>query len=116
MQQARFEIFRGHNSLFQFRLLDLNDKLLLSGGSYFYKPGCYVGIAALRTCSPAEFVRDDVAYRYSFSIENATGETFGQGPSYFTQAARDQAMQRVMQVMAHAPVVCLNRGKKKAAS
>ena len=107
MPHPKFELFRGKDDQFYFRLKTRNGETILASEGYTSKAGCQNGIEFVKTNAP-----DDSRYakkiysddHYYFLLVAPNGETIGRSELYTTEGARENGIQSVKTNAPTAPV------------
>jgi len=107
---ARYEIFKGSNSQFYFRLYAVNNRIILQSEGYIQKAGAQNGIQSVRTNSPF-----DSRYRRLtssrgkpyFTLNAENGKVIGVSEEYESLSNRDNGIESVKKNGPTAPVVDL---------
>ncbi len=87
MYNPKFQIYRGDNDRYYFRLMALNGKIILSSEGYVGKAGCENGIASVKenTLIDARYRRKTSADgQHYFNLVAANGEVIGTSETYDT--------------------------------
>ncbi|UCH63454.1 MAG: YegP family protein [Fidelibacterota bacterium] len=98
MDNPKFQIFRGENDEFYFRLRARNGEIILQSEGYVNKAGCINGIASVKENAP-----DDEHYKREtaddgqlyFVLVAANGEPIGTSEMYTTDQARENGIEAV---------------------
>ena len=96
---GKFELFKGKDGQFYFRLKAVNGENILSSEGYKAKASCQKGIASVRKNAPDEnrYKRNTSdTGKFSFSLKAANGEIIGTSQIYKTEAGREKGIQSIM--------------------
>ena len=107
MADGHFEIFKGKDSQFYFRLRAENGKIILGSEGYTSKSGCQNGINSVKVNSEFEdsFERREAKRgEFFFVLIAASGEVIGVSETYKSRAAMDNGIEVVMRGSPDAPV------------
>lgn len=107
MKFPKFEIYKGKNDQFYFRLFAKNGENILGSEGYTSKQGCENGIESVKTNSP-----DDERYerntasngKFYFNLTAANKQVIGTSQMYTTDRARDNGIEAVKENAPDAPV------------
>jgi uncharacterized protein YegP (UPF0339 family) len=103
----KFQIFRGANNEYYFRLRARNGEIILASEGYTSKQGCLDGIASVKHNAPfRERYNLLTAFSgdYYFVLKAANGQAIGMSEMYTTVIARENGIVSVMQNAPIAPV------------
>lgn len=106
----KFEVFKGKDGHFYFRLLDDAGKVILTSEGYVTKQGCMKGIDAVRRNSvvPRRFRAKESEDRKSYFILKAgNGEVIGRSGLFPNREARDRGISLMAESVGVAPVEVL---------
>lgn len=95
MYNPKFQIFRGDDDQYYFRLIALNGEIILHSEGYVGKAGCKNGIASVKenTLINARYRRKTSADgQHYFNLVAANGEELGTSEMYSTADARDNGI------------------------
>ena len=106
MENPKFQIFKGTNDEFYFRLRAGNGEPILASEGYKAKQGCENGIASVKENAP-----NDERYKrltssndqYYFNLTAANHEIIGTSEMYTTEEARDNGIEAVKRDAPNAP-------------
>ena len=107
MKDSKFQIYRGQDEQFYFRLRSSNGEIILSSEGYVSKSGCSAGInsvkqnSALDSQFKREISKDNNNY---FVLISSNGEIIGASEIYSSDAARDKGIDAVRDTASNAPV------------
>jgi uncharacterized protein YegP (UPF0339 family) len=107
MAKARFEIFKGKDEQFYFRLVAANNEPILRSEGYTAKAGCKNGIESVKTNAPLDerYQRKTSANgQFYFSLVAGNGEVIGTSETYTTESARDNGIEAVKRAAAVAEI------------
>ena len=99
--RAVFQVFRGKDHQFYFRLRAGNGEIILSSEGYRTKHGCQKGIDSVRHNAPLSERYERRATRagqFSFILKAANHQVIGTSEGYTTPARRQAGIQAVMRV------------------
>ena len=107
MSNPKYQIFKGENNQYYFRLRAENGEIILASEGYVAKDGCENGIESVKENAP-----QDERYRregsedeqYYFNLVAANGEIIGTSEMYTTEQARDNGIEAVKRVAPDASV------------
>ena len=101
-----FEIFKGHEGEFYFRLKGASGEPILSSQSFATKTGAEHGVDAVRINAPihAHYDRRQTTDGFSFVVKSVAHQVIGRSELYATAAARDAGMLTVKSDAAEAAV------------
>ena len=100
---GKFEIFKGSNSQFYFRLKSGNGEIILASEGYTTKANCENGVNSVRNNAEtdANYTRfNDQAGKPRFNLKAANHEIIGASQGYSSTQARDNGIESVK---SHAP-------------
>lgn len=103
--RAVFQVFRGKDGQFYFRLRAANGEIILSSEGYRTKSGCRSGIQSVRQNAPlpGRYWRSEASDgQYYFNLTAANHQVIGASEGYTTPAGREAGIQAVMRVAPHA--------------
>ncbi|HEX8428946.1 YegP family protein [Hymenobacter sp.] len=91
-----FEIFRGKNADFYFRLKAGNHEPILQSEGYTTLAACENGVSSVKKNAPDDdrYTRRD-GNSFSFVLKAANGQTIGQSEGYTTASSRDNGIEAV---------------------
>jgi len=94
---GKFEIFRGDDRQYYFRLKAANGESILASEAYRSKASAENGIAAVRVDATLErrYERRRSPAGYSFVLKGANGEPMGRGEVYESSSGRDSGIESV---------------------
>lgn len=103
----KFEIYKGKNDEYYFRLFAKNGENILGSEGYTSKQGCENGIESVKKNSP-----DDERYekktasngKFYFNLTAPNGQVTGTSQMYTTERARDNGIEAVKKTAPDAPV------------
>ena len=103
----KFEIYKGKNDEYYFRLLAKNGENILNSEGYKSKQGCENGIESVKSNSP-----DDERYERNtasngklyFNLTAPNNQVIGTSQMYTTEQARDNGIEAVKRNAPNAPV------------
>jgi hypothetical protein len=101
ISRAVFQVFRGVDGQYYFRLCAANGEIILSSEGYRAKRACHKGIASVRqnALRDERFVRAETRDgQYSFVLNAANHQVIGSSESYTTPAGREAGIRAVMRV------------------
>lgn len=107
MNNPKFQIFKGNDNQYYFRLRARNGEIILGSEGYVAKTGCKNGVATVKENAP-----DDENYdrrtatnnQYYFVLKAANGEIIGTSELYTTREARENGIEAVKDTAPDAPV------------
>ena len=105
--RAVFQIFRGKNGQYYFRLRAANGEPILSSEGYLAKPSCRKGIKSVRQNAPLleRYERRETRNgQHYFVLKAANHRVIGASESYTTPAGRESGIEAVMRVAPQAGV------------
>lgn len=108
---SKFEIFKGTNFQYYFRLKASNGEQILSSESYVTKQGCQNGIASVKANAPfdSNYRRLDKANDYRFNLVGNNYEIIARSSEgYRTSQNREYAIAIVKRDAPSAPVYDLS--------
>jgi hypothetical protein len=97
--RAVFQVFRGADGQYYFRLRAANGEIILSSEGYRAKRACHKGIASVRQNALLDerFVRGETRDgQYSFVLRAANHQVIGSSESYTTPAGREAGIRAVL--------------------
>ncbi|MDX2002328.1 MAG: YegP family protein [Chitinophagales bacterium] len=103
----KYQIFKGQNDQYYFRLKAGNGETILSSEGYTTKQSCEAGIASVRVHSPFDenYVRlTSSNSQYYFNLRAKNWEVIGKSETYTTSYARDNGIDAVKREGPFAPV------------
>ena len=94
----KFQIFKGANDEFYFRLKASNGQIILASEGYTAKANAHNGIDSVKTnAKPERFDKKNSANgQYYFNLKAANGEIIGTSEMYTSEAGRDNGIQSVI--------------------
>lgn len=101
---ARYELFKGNDDQFYFRLIAANGEQIIRSEGYVSKQGAQNGINSVRVNSPldARYERkDSLNYQYYFVLKGGNWEVIGVSQMYTTRDGRETG---ITSVKANGPV------------
>ena len=101
MDNPKYQIFKGTNDQYYFRLRAENGEIILASEGYVSKDGCENGISSVKenATSDERYKREDSDDRqYYFNLVAANGEIIGTSEMYTTEQARDNGIEAVKRV------------------
>jgi uncharacterized protein YegP (UPF0339 family) len=104
---AKFEIFKGTNSQFYFRLKSGNGEQILASEGYLAKASCLNGVQSVKTHAPydANYRRLTSSDSKDYFTLNATnGQVIGVSQMYSSKQGRDNGIAAVKRDAPSAPV------------
>lgn len=106
MKNPKYQLFRGINKEYFFRLRAANGEIVLASEGYKAKAGAENGIESVRVNSPidARYQTTDNPGSYYFNLRAANHEIIGTSETYTTSAARDHGIEVVKRIAPEAPV------------
>jgi len=104
---AKFEIFKGSNSEFYFRLKAGNGERILGSEGYSTKQGCNAGITSVKNNAgtDARYERKkSVNDKHFFVLKAANGEVIGKSELYESSAGMENGIASVKSNAPSAPI------------
>jgi len=104
---ARYELFKGTDKQFYFRLIAENGEQILRSEGYVSKQGAQNGINSVRVNSPldGQYEREVATNdKYYFVLKGGNWEVIGVSQMYTTREARETGIASVKANGPHAPV------------
>lgn len=104
MKQPKFELFKGRNEKYYFRLKAANGEPILASRAYRSKTGAMHGIASVMENASVDerfFVRVSSDLKYYFVLRSKGGQTIGWSELYQSKQGRNHgidAVQRAVRV------------------
>lgn len=108
MRFPKFQIFKGNNDQFYFRLYASNGQQVLASQGYASKAGCQNGIESVRKNAPdaANFEPKEAANgQFYFNLLAANKQVIGASQMYAGKAGRDNGIAAVQRAAAAAAAV-----------
>lgn len=105
-----FEVFKGNDDQYYFRLRAANNEIVLSSEGYVSKDGCLNGIKSVKSNAPLidhYQKKKSSDNQYYFLLMAANGKLIGNSEMYTTEAARDHGIDVVHDVAPEADVEIL---------
>lgn len=105
-----FEVFKGNDNQFYFRLRAANNEIVLTSEGYVSKDGCLNGVKSVKSNAPiVEHYQKKKSSnnQYYFLLVAANGQIVGNSEMYTTAAARDHGIEVVHDVAPQARVEIL---------
>ena len=93
-----FEVYKGNDKQFYFRLRATNNEIVLTSEGYVSKDGCLNGIESVKSNAPVfthYLKKQSSDNQYYFLLVAANGKTIGNSELYTTEAARDHGIEVV---------------------
>jgi uncharacterized protein len=109
---AKFEIFKGSDNQFYFRLKAGNGENILGSEGYTQKPSCENGIESVRKHSPYDsYYERRIAsnMQYYFVLKASNGQVIGKSQMYASSQGRDGGIDAVKRDAPTAPIVDLTK-------
>lgn len=97
---AKYELYKGSNSQYYFRLKAGNGETILSSEGYVAKTSAANGVESVRKHSTEEKYFDKLASkdnRYYFTLKAVNGQVIGISQMYSSTSARDGGIKSVQQ-------------------
>lgn len=107
MDNPKYEIYKGHDDQFYFRLRAANGEVILASEGYTTADACRGGIESVRenASNDERYRREDAADgQFYFVLSAPNGEAIGMSERYTTERWRDGGIQVVMMIAPEAPV------------
>ena len=107
MENPKFQIFKGKDDQFYFRLHAANGENILKSEGYKVKASAENGIESVKTnaADDARFdKKDSDNEKVFFTLKAKNGEVIGMSQMYSSKEARDKGIHAVMNVAPNAPV------------
>lgn len=106
MKNPTFQIFKGSNDQYFFRLRAANSEIVLASEGYSSKQACSNGIESVRTNARDDrnYERKDKTMNYRFNLKAGNGEIIGMSESYSTAQNRENGIKSVMNIAPSASV------------
>lgn len=107
---ARYELFRGSNSQYYFRLVAANGEKVLHSEGYIQKSSAEIGIHSVRANSPydARYKRlTSSRNKPYFTLTAINGQVIGVSEEYESSVGRERGIQSVKNNGPTAPIVDL---------
>ena len=105
-----FEVFKGVNGQFYFRLKSANREIILASESYTTKANCLNGVQSVKNHSPFDRYYKKLTARngqYYFTLSASNNEVIGTSETYITEYARDNGIAAVKRDAPSAQIVDL---------
>lgn len=105
-----FEVFKGNDNQFYFRLRAANNEIVLTSEGYVSKDGCLNGIDSVKSNAPEVQhyqKKKSSNNQYYFLLVATNGQTIGCSEMYTTETARDHGIDVVHDVAPKAKVEIL---------
>ena len=107
MKESKFQIYKGKDEQFYFRLRAGNGEIILSSEAYVSKSGCSNGINSVKQNSVLDnqFKKKISKDKNNYFVLNSTnGEIIGASEMYSSDAARDKGINAVKDTASNAEV------------
>jgi uncharacterized protein YegP (UPF0339 family) len=98
MSNPRFELFKGSDGQFYFRLRAQNAELILNSEGYASRAGCENGIASVKENAPKDEryeIETAANGEFYFNLKAANGEIIGRSETYTTKQACENGIEAV---------------------
>jgi uncharacterized protein YegP (UPF0339 family) len=108
----KFEIFKGTNSEYFFKLKAGNGENILGSQSYITKHGCNIGITSVKTHAQHDerYERKvSVNNKYYFVLKSSNGEVIGKSEMYESKAGMESGIESVKNNAPSAPIADLTQ-------
>jgi len=105
MNNPKFQIFRGTNYQYYFRLKAGNGEIVLSSEGYTTKQSCQNGIASVKVNAPydSRYDRRDSYNNYTFNLKAMNNEIIGRSQNYGSSYGREIGISSVKSNAPSAP-------------
>jgi len=93
-----FEVFKGSNGQFYFRLKSANREIILASEAYTTKASCLNGVQSVKNHSPFDRYFSKLTARngqYYFTLSASNGEVIGVSEMYTTEYGRNNGIEAV---------------------
>jgi len=107
MANPKFEIFKGQDDQFYFRLRAKNDEIILQSEGYEAKGGCQNGIESVKTNAPVdERYKRSISSndKWYFALKAANLETIGMSEMYESEQNRENGIESVKENAPISPI------------
>jgi hypothetical protein len=107
MKNPKYQVFKGKDDQFYFRLVAANGEKVLASEGYVSKAGCKNGINSVKANS---LLSQRYARKTSdngecfFTVVAANRETIGVSETYTTEHSRDEGIEVIKKIASSAPV------------
>jgi len=98
MINPKFQIFKGKDNQFYYRLRAINGEIILASEGYAAKQSCHTGIASVKQNAPIDSQYKRLVAKngqYYFTLNAANGEVIGASETYITIQSRDNGIEAV---------------------
>ncbi len=98
MENPKFQIFKGTNDQYYFRLRARNGEIIIKSEGYVSKSGCENGIESVKENAPYDNRYEkkiSTDGKYYFNLKAANGEIIGTSETYNSEQARDNGIESV---------------------
>jgi len=105
-----FEVFKGSNEQFYFRLKSANREIILASEAYTTKANCNNGVQSVKNHSPFDRYYSKLSARngqFYFTLRASNNEVIGTSETYTTEYARDNGIAAVKRDAPNSPIVDL---------
>ena len=102
-----FEVFKGNDNQYYFRLRAANNEIVLTSEGYTSKAGCLHGIESVKSNAPKikhYQKKQSSNSQYYFLLVAANGKSIGSSEMYTTETARDHGIEVVHDLAPQAKV------------
>ena len=105
MANPKFQIYKGANQQFYFRLIAKNGENILFSEGYLAKPSCINAIASVRENAPydSRYERKDSLGNFTFTLKSGNHEVIGRSENYTSKPARENGIEAVKRDAPDAP-------------
>ena len=107
MENPKFQMFKGKDDQFYFRLRARNGEIILGSEGYTAKASCTNGIESVKSNSPddSNFERKTTTNeQFHFVLKAKNREIIGSSETYTTEQAMENGIRAVKEVAPEAPV------------
>ncbi len=107
MNNPKYQLFKGGNTEFYFRLNAVNGQIILASEGYTTKAACLNGIESVKINAPYDERydrREANNGQYYFVLQAANHQVIGMSEMYTTAAARENGIKAVMRDAPIGPV------------
>ncbi len=107
MKNPKFQIYKGRDDQFYFRLIAANGEVILGSEGYVSKSGCQNGISSVKQNAPYDERyqrKTSAAGQFYFVLTAPNNEVIGISEMYSSEKARDNGIESVKKTAPVAPI------------
>ena len=107
MENPKYQVFKGKENQFYFRLVAANGEKVLGSEGYTSKAGCLNGVNSVKANSVLDQrykKKTSSDGQFYFTLVAANGEVIGVSETYTTEYSRDEGVEVIKSIASSAPV------------